>query len=355
MDYLWIIIVFPTIFLTIFGYVIYISFKRFKLLKEEFIVQSEKRGGTFNKKIFGTQSFTFPYKDSKIYVLFTPGGRYTPPHTTVSVNLKFFNKQELSVFPESFKSKISKKLTGQDIEIGDNNFDNEFIIKSTSSDFARSVLRIKTRDKLISLKNYKPHLFIENYEIKLDIPCVLKEKYEYDDIINIVLELYDEIKSNENKFKDSTGLASIESEKYYSEKRKKIRNLKIFCIFIILMVLSVVFFVSYIDYEIFESANPWDKDAISVDKVFENPDKYINTTQKVMGTYWPDWEITNDNMFMGLTSLNSLKVRFTINLDTNSLIKGDSYYFTGYLYEEVNDSYIYLLVYNIKPIDWLNE
>ena len=35
--------------------------------------------------------------------------------------------------------------------------------------------------------------------------------------------------------------------------------------------------------------------------------------------------------------------------------KGDSYYFTGFLYKPEGSEYIHIRVSKIKPIDWLND
>jgi len=354
LDYLWIIIiVMPTVFLIIFGYIIYISVRRMRVLKEVFKSQAEKRNVVYEKKLLGSQSFIFPYKDTEIKVLFVPGGKYSPPHIFVKANLNFSINEELYIFSESLTTRISKRLTGQDIEIGDNRFDNDFIVKSTSQFFANKILGFNIRDKLISLLKYKPRLFVGNNSIELDIPTLLNENSEYDDIIDIVLKLYDQVNYDEFK-KDTSRTESFESEIYHSEKRKRGRNTKIFSIVITLIVIFLLLFIHFGDFNFLNRENKWDENAIHVTDIVDNPDLYLNTTQKVKGSYWPDWVITDDDMLFGITTLGSMKIRFN-DIDTSQLIKGEYYYFTGYIYQPVNESYICILVSEIEPIDWLNE
>ncbi len=351
LDLIWIFIIgMPTIFLIIFAYIVYVGHNNFKFLKNEFQRQADKRGGYYNPKKRGSQSFTFPYKNAEFKVVFVPAGRYAASELWVFTGLDFSVNEEFYIFNESLSSKFRKKIGFQDIEIGDFEFDENYIVKTSNSSFTRDILKSRIIQKILGIKKYKPSVSVENNVLRCWISGILKESSEYDRIIGIALELYDNLEENKGNFKKSSVIKSSDSQKYFSEKKKNILRYRIIKIAIPL-ILSSLFIISFlINYGFIDfGSDSKNNEFLTPEKIIENPQKYLNKTQRVLGMYFPNWGSTNDKYFFDPgTILDYLLIEFEESINEVSLGKGDYYFMTGLVYQPSNESDIYIKVTKVE-------
>ncbi|MCP4439003.1 MAG: hypothetical protein GY810_08685 [Aureispira sp.] len=95
------------------------------------------------------------------YTFARRSGKHTVIYTGFQMHLDNSKRKTLSLYKEGFFSKIGKALGGQDIQIGHDEFDKKFIIKSNDDRFAKSLLDPRMRDLVLR----KSHLFASDIEL----------------------------------------------------------------------------------------------------------------------------------------------------------------------------------------------
>ena len=81
----------------------------------------------------------------------------------------------------------------QDIQIGDPQFDESFIIKGSDEMIVRSFLSFEIRAKLLEINKENPYLEVKKNDFVLRVPKYLREDIECDLFIDIALAIVGKI------------------------------------------------------------------------------------------------------------------------------------------------------------------
>jgi len=132
--------------------------------KGEFKVIKVNEFGHVNDSTIRKFRLTIPFLNGKIILLTT---EFKPLKVSYSFNTVNFN--EFLIYPEDFTDRIGKLFGLKEIEIGDNEFDRNFIIKCDNDEFIKKLL---TKE----LKRFMLENDISNFKL---------EKIEHDSILEM--------------------------------------------------------------------------------------------------------------------------------------------------------------------------
>ena len=168
---------------------VFFSRKRNKQLIEIFERLAIKHNGTITRKRWPSPILTFPYNVYTIVVSFIPGSRYSPPFTVIRTQLNLPLDFYLIITKEHVGSSLGKRLGMQDIETGNQLFDEIYIIKGSDEYKVIMLLHSSVQQKLLMLKEDKPILTIRKGKLELKIPKIQLDEEVFDQLISTVIEL----------------------------------------------------------------------------------------------------------------------------------------------------------------------
>lgn len=97
-----------------------------------------------------------PLKGSKLRCTYhSSGGKNPIFYTDIFIEFEKPYEYKLRIYPEGFFSKIGKSLGMQDIEIGDPDFDGQYIIKCNNPDSAMQVVNSHFKQVFIAMCSFK--------------------------------------------------------------------------------------------------------------------------------------------------------------------------------------------------------
>ena len=132
-------------------------------------IANEIGGEVIDRGFWKTNALAFRHKEWTIIldILYKNQGKYSQAYTRIRA--PFVNKDGLyfNIYPENFFGAIGKLFGMQDIEIGDNYFDAEFIIKSNSEEKIGKLLKSDKLKELITSIPNKVHFEIRDSEYGL--------------------------------------------------------------------------------------------------------------------------------------------------------------------------------------------
>lgn len=175
----------------IFG--VYYALNQMKKAKALIDGQALKRNGTLRGRL-AYPELLFPHLDHHVKVRSFGGGKDSPPQTWVEVTLNQTIEETIRIYRESWASGLGKALGLQDIQIGNDQFDNQFIIKGSDEYFVMNLLTFDIQNKLIEIREYVPLLKIRKNRLKLQVQHIPRSEEEYDQLIETVLKVIDRLK-----------------------------------------------------------------------------------------------------------------------------------------------------------------
>ncbi len=184
-----IFVVFAIIILSLF-----FGVKNQRKIKTIYENQALKRSGKVTKN-FGQPLLTFTYKDCPVLVSTYPGSKYRPRFTKVHATIPNPQGNKIKVYTETIASDIVKAFGGQDIHIGNADFDDKFMIKSNNEFFPTTLLTLQVQEKLLNLRKHRPTLTLELNQLLIHLPRYLKTEEEYDLLIDTALLCIDRLKT----------------------------------------------------------------------------------------------------------------------------------------------------------------
>lgn len=117
---------------------------------------------------------------------------------TLTLEGKNLTGKSLTVYKEGFFSKIGKAFGGQDIQIGNEDFDKNYIIKSNDEFFAKKALHLKVRQILLrKMPNMGGVLLLEGNKLNYDAVTTLvndSKREDWEAVIGVFVELANEFK-----------------------------------------------------------------------------------------------------------------------------------------------------------------
>ncbi len=198
--------IFFVFFLLVAVLAVFFYFRRAQKMRKIFSNQVLKRNGLMR----GGSSFstlTFTYLECPVTVTAflgkSSGGRtggYSSPYTRVSATINTGDVirsqgQQMTVYCETWASEIAKKFGSQDIQIGNQEFDQEYMIKGTDEIFIRQILTTTVQEKLLKLRTYHPMISLEMNELVVKVPKILKNEEAIDLLVDSALVLIDRLKA----------------------------------------------------------------------------------------------------------------------------------------------------------------
>ena len=131
------------------------------------------------------------------YMFVRGSGKHQQTYTAFAFETKAPSSKTLSLYKEGFFSKIGKAFGGQDIQIGDEDFDKSYIIKSNDELFAKRVYNPRTRQLLLrKMPRMTGQFVLENGILTYHEMIVInsdKNREKWQDTINVGVEFAKEI------------------------------------------------------------------------------------------------------------------------------------------------------------------
>jgi hypothetical protein len=192
MDIDWLFVFYLCFIVGIFPLIIVLSLWRYRTIKRLMMHQATKRNGT----VVGT--FLLPrlkllYKDVPVVVTSVPGSKYRHAKTEVNATLRTPVQQDLTIQKESIGTRLGKKLGAADVELGIDDFDREYQIKTQDEPFARNLLNFSLQSKLLGMKQEKPRISIHGTNLLVEVPRVIRTETGYDQLLDLAFSIIDRI------------------------------------------------------------------------------------------------------------------------------------------------------------------
>lgn len=219
MDYFGYTIIILGVLAVVAGFIILYSFhsdeKRFIASLER---QAIKRNGTIKKGPFyitGVSThLNFKYRDFLVDVYwegkYVGGEGAVKVDTIVDVFYNFKTPFNLKIFQKTIQNKFlysslfeNSDTVYRDINIGNQEFDDEFVVKGNNEKVAVDFVTIAIQNKLLKYKHiapgiiFKPSIIFKRDKFTIKIPGTIKEDDEYDELIDIAIMFCDRLKELE--------------------------------------------------------------------------------------------------------------------------------------------------------------
>ncbi len=160
---------FPILWFILIIGLVYIK-KTSKDIKRYFEPQVMKRNGEITWVNFLIYpSLIIPCGDLKLIVSTFPGGKNAPPSTSVSCKFSLNQDYHLNIYPEVLLAKLGKTLGMKDLQSGNPEFDEAFIIQGGDETMVRNFLNVGIQYKLLLLKGSNPKVTILKNSFELSI------------------------------------------------------------------------------------------------------------------------------------------------------------------------------------------
>ena len=127
--------------------------------------QAKKRNGFVEIISFRLFKLIVPYKKFE-FVLYTQVGEVVT--TYIETNFNLSKDYRLTIYNESYTSQMGKLLGLKEVQIGDDDFDNTFYIRTNSKIFTIDLLTNKIKGKLLSLKVVWPTFSLQQKQLLFD-------------------------------------------------------------------------------------------------------------------------------------------------------------------------------------------
>ncbi|MCH2022716.1 MAG: hypothetical protein MK207_09585 [Saprospiraceae bacterium] len=131
------------------------------------------------------------------YMYARSAGNSQSYHCTFSLVLEQTNNKTFRLYKEGFFSKVGKALGGQDVQVGHDDFDNAYLIKSNDETFIKRLLNPRIRQLILrKLPKMRGEFSLDNNVLKYDAMITLnteKNRSEIFETIKIAEELAKEL------------------------------------------------------------------------------------------------------------------------------------------------------------------
>jgi len=152
--------------------------------------QAMKRSGTVTGSSL-LPVLKVPYHELTILVVSVPGSKYRHAKTEASTTLRKPAAADLTIVKESAVIRLGKALGASDVQLGSDEFDREFQIKTTDEFFARNMLNYRLQQKFLEMKPQKLKLALDGTRLAVAVPRVLKTEEGYDQLLDLMMAVMD--------------------------------------------------------------------------------------------------------------------------------------------------------------------
>ena len=176
--------------IVLFPLIIILSLWRYRTIKQLMEQQALKRNGTVVGS-FLLPVLKFSYRALPVVVTCVPKSKYRQAKTEASITLLKPASANLIIAKESVATRLGKALGASDVQLGSDEFDQEFLIKTQDELFARNMLTFTLQQKLLEMKQEKPRISIEGTWLAVQVPRVVKTEEGYDHLFDLTFAVVD--------------------------------------------------------------------------------------------------------------------------------------------------------------------
>ncbi len=185
-------ILFSLFVIIVISLVVVLSLWRYRAIRRLMEQQAMKRGGTV------TGSFLLPvlklsYHGLPVVVTSVPGTRYRPAKTEANITLNKMAPGDLKIVTESIGTRLGKAFGASDVQIDNEEFDKEFLIKVQDESFVKNILNFTLQNRLLEMKQEKPRIILEGTWLAVAIPRVIKTEERYDQLFDLAFCVVDRL------------------------------------------------------------------------------------------------------------------------------------------------------------------
>jgi hypothetical protein len=188
----WSLIVFITVIIVIFPLILLFSLRQYRTIKQVMEQQALKRNRTVEGS-FLVPVLKLPYRTLPVVVTSVPGSKYRQAKTEIGITLQKPVRANLTIGKESLATRLGTALGATDVELGSEEFDREYVIKTQDDIFARSLLHFMLQQKLLEMKQEKPKIILEGTRLSVQVPRVVKTEEKYDRLFNLAFAFVDRL------------------------------------------------------------------------------------------------------------------------------------------------------------------
>jgi hypothetical protein len=188
----WFFLFSVSILVVVFPLLIILSLWRYRRIKHLMEQEALKRNGT----VIGSRLLPvlrFSYRSVPVVVTSVPGSKYRQAKTTVNCTVRKPVASDLTIVKESLGTRLGKAVGSTDVELGSDEFDQEFVIKTLDETFARNVLTYMVQQKLLEMKQVKPRVILQETQLTVQVPRVVKTPEEYDRLFDLAFAFVDQV------------------------------------------------------------------------------------------------------------------------------------------------------------------
>jgi hypothetical protein len=185
-------ILFSLFVIIVISLVVVLSLWRYRTIRRLMEQQAMKRGGTV------TGSFLLPvlklsYHGLPVVVTSVPGTRYRPAKTEANITLNKMAPGDLKIVTESIGTRLGKAFGASDVQIDNEEFDKEFLIKAQDEPFVKNILNFTLQNRLLEMRQEKPRVILEGTWLAVAVPRVIKTEERYDQLFDLAFCIADRL------------------------------------------------------------------------------------------------------------------------------------------------------------------
>ncbi len=172
--------------------VVVLSLWRYRIIRRLMEQQAMKRGGSVVGS-FLLPVLKFSYRGLPVVVISVPGTKYRTAKTEASITIQKPALGDLKIVTESIGTRLGKAFGASDVQLNNDEFDRDFLIKAQDESFARNVLNFTLQNKLLGMKQEKPRIILEGTWLTVAVPRVIKTEERYDQLFDLAFCVADRL------------------------------------------------------------------------------------------------------------------------------------------------------------------
>jgi hypothetical protein len=151
--------------------------------------QAAKRNGKVKRHLLFFPKLILFDQGREILIYQDPGSQNSPPTTHMKCTLDSMKEYKISIVPENALIKIGKSLGMKDIQIGNSEFDETFLVRGNDEMAVRTLLLPEIQESIIELEERYPTINIANKDFEFNISGWLKKEKQFDPFIEAGLKI----------------------------------------------------------------------------------------------------------------------------------------------------------------------
>ena len=164
-----------------------------KVLMTLYRKQATKRNGRVKSLLFLFPKLILFNNSGEISIIHNPGGKNSPPITYMKCTLNSRKNYKFSISPENALVKFGKSFGLKDIQIGNSEFDESFLIRSNDDLIVRSFLAPEIQESILEIEEHFPRINFENQSFNFSISGWIDEENKLDQFIEAGLKMIEKV------------------------------------------------------------------------------------------------------------------------------------------------------------------